>query len=270
MNKQIRAGSVALLLTAGLLLPGAAGGQTPARKQDAPLTKEQGDAILNELKAIHQLLEKGARPESTAPAAQAAEPAVAAKLKLEGGYSLGAKDAPVTMVEYTDYQCPFCRQFHQATFAEIRKKYIDTGKVRFVSRDLPLDFHNNAFKAAEAARCAGEQNQYWRMRDVLVANATKLAPDDILGYAQDIYLDMTAFRACASSGRFKQAIEKDAAEAGRLNISGTPSFVIGKTTAEGVDGTVVVGAQPLAVFEARFKELESPSKVEVARPSPSH
>src|ERR1035438_631380 len=133
-NKQLTFGSLSLMLSA-LLLPGAAGGQTPAPQQDAPLTREQGDAILNELKAIRQLLEKGVRPEAAAPATQAAGAPITAKLKIEGGYSLGAKDAPLTMVEFTDYQCPFCRQFHQSTFPDIRKKYIDTGKVRFVSFD---------------------------------------------------------------------------------------------------------------------------------------
>src|SRR6476659_2383693 len=118
-------------------------------KSDEGITREQADAILSELKQIRTLLEKGQR----VAAAPQPEPVVKASLKIGTEPALGSKDAPLTMVEFTDYQCGFCRHFHLTTFPEIRKKYIDTGKVRFVTRDLPLDFHANAFPAAEAARC---------------------------------------------------------------------------------------------------------------------
>src|SRR5277367_6195365 len=129
------------------------------------LTRDQADDILKELKAIHQLLER----QQTAAAQPQPAPA-SDKVKMSvtpGWYSLGRDDAPVTVVEFADYQCPFCRKFHSETFAEIKKNYIDTGKVRYVSRDLPLDFHPNAAPAAQAARCAGEQHKFWEMHDAI-------------------------------------------------------------------------------------------------------
>lgn len=233
-----------------LLLPAWAADQP----QQPGITREQGDAILNELKLIRQLLEKQARPAAPHPQ-RPAEGEGPAKLKLDNPNWLGKKDAPITMVEFTDYQCTFCQRFHIVTFPEIRKRYIDTGKIRFVSRDFPLDFHVNAFHAAEAARCAGEQDQFWKMRDLLVANPSRLSENDILMHGESLGLKMEPFRSCLTSGKYREAIQKDMAEASSLNISGTPSFIIGRSTPDGVDGAVMVGAQPLEAFEAKFKEL---------------
>ena len=120
---------------------------------------------------------------------------------------LGNKDAPVTMVEFTDYQCPFCQQFHAETFAELKKNYIDTGKVRFFSRDLPLDFHPNAMRAAQAGRCAAEQGKFWKMRDLMAANPDKLDLESLVETAGSLKLDVTAFRACVESEKDKNAVQ---------------------------------------------------------------
>src|ERR1017187_2441884 len=129
----------------------------PLGAQDQGITRQQADEILNELRQIRQLLEKQ-NPKAAAPQPQEI---TRAKLNLEGFAMLGSKDAPITMVEFTDYQCPFCQRFHLSTFSDLKKNYIDTGKVRFYSRDMPLDFHPNALRAAQAARCGGEQGQFW-------------------------------------------------------------------------------------------------------------
>lgn len=217
--------------------------------QEPGITREQADAILTELRQIRQLLERTIRSAQGAP-----EQEQKAKLKIDGAW-LGSKEAPVTMVEFTDYQCGFCRRFHVATFPELRKKYIDTGKVRFLSRDLPLEMHSNAFRAAEAARCAGDQGRYWEMRDVLISNSNRLGPEDLAGYAQQLKLNIPEFRACLDKGKYKDAIERDKTEAASLKIGGTPSFIIGRSTPDGVEGEVVVGAQPLPVFEAKLSEF---------------
>jgi protein-disulfide isomerase len=235
-------------LAFGLLLPACAADKK--KSQDSPMTREQGDVILNELRQIRQLLESGAGP---AGAAMAADGKI--RLTIANGNWLGNKDAPLTMVEFTDYQCGFCQRFHLETFPEIRKKYIDTGKMRFVSRDLPLDFHSNAFHAAEAARCAGDQGQFWPMRNTLVANANKLGRDEIQGYAKTLKLDLTAFRSCMDTGKHAEAIKKDVALAMSLRIDGTPSFVLGKSTPEGVSGTLIVGALPFDAFEEKLGEI---------------
>jgi protein-disulfide isomerase len=221
------------------------------------MTKDQADAILSELKAIHQLLQT--QQNTRAAAAPAAAPAPSDKVKMSvgtGWYAMGREDAPVTMVEFTDYQCPFCRRFEADSFAQLKKEYIDTGKVRFVSRDLPLDFHPNAPAAAMAARCAGEQHKFWEMRDAMMLDtATDLGPDSILKYGQKTNLDMTAFRGCLSDKKYTSAIQRDTADAGTLGISGTPSFVIGKTAKDEIAGVRIVGAVPYSVFDSTIKDL---------------
>ena len=215
------------------------------------MSKEQADDILKELKAIHQLLERQQRA-----AAQPQPAPTSDKVKMSvapGWYSLGRDDAPVTVVEFADYQCPFCRKFHSDTFAELKKNYIDTGKVRYVSRDLPLDFHPNAPGAAVAARCAGEQHKFWEMRDMMVVNAADLTTPSLMKYGQQISLDMTAFGACLNDKRYTAAIQKDVADANALGISGTPSFVVGKTAKDEINGVRIVGAVPYSVFDTAIK-----------------
>jgi protein-disulfide isomerase len=226
------------------------------------ITRDQADAILNELKQIHTLLAN----QQTAAAAAAAKPAAVQaaaapsdKVKMsvgKGWYAMGKDDAPVTMVEFTDYQCPFCRKFERDSFAELKKDYIDTGKVRFVSRDLPLEFHPNAAPAAEAVRCAGEQHKFWEMHDAIMQDsATDLSADSILKYGDKVGLDPTAFRACVADKKFVAAIQKDTTDAGTLGISGTPSFVIAKTATDQMDGVRIVGAVPFTVYESTIKDM---------------
>jgi protein-disulfide isomerase len=220
------------------------------KKIEQGITREQADEILNELRQIRQLLEKGA-----GSTAADAEPGTGIRMNLGDGPWLGSKDAPMTMVEFTDYQCGFCRQFHVATFPELKKKYIDTGKLRFVSRDLPLDFHSNAARAAQAARCAGDQQEFWQMRDRLMTNADKLSAADLSRYAQGLNLDTLQFQTCMDSGKYSKTVQKDVATAEGFGVTGTPSFLLGKSTRDGVSGVIMVGAVPLDAFEARFKEL---------------
>ena len=197
------------------------------------MTRDQADAILNELKQIHQLLQNQQTAAVAAKPAAVQVTAPSDKVKMsvgQGWYAMGREDAPVTMVEFTHYQCPFCRKFERDSFAELKKNYIDTGKVRFVSRDLPLEFDPNAAPAAQAVRCAGEQHKFWEMHDAIMQDtATDLSTDSILKYGDKVGLDSTAFRACVAEKRFGAAIQKDTADAGTMGISGTPSFVIART-----------------------------------------
>lgn len=227
------------------------------------MTRDQADAILNELRQIHQLLQTqqaaAAQPKPAAAQAAAAAPSDKVKMSVgQGWYALGREDAPVTMVEFADYQCPFCRRFETQTFAQLKKDYIDTGKVRFVSRDLPLDFHPNAPAAANATRCAGEQHKYWEMHDAIMTDpGTDLGPDAILKFAQGVSLDIPAFKTCLDQKRYVAEIQKDTADAGQLGISGTPSFVIGKTAKDQIDGLRIVGAVPYSVFDSTIKGMLS-------------
>lgn len=223
----------------------------PVAKSDG-ITEEQATAILNELKQIRLLLEK----QQTQPIPVRAAP-IAEKVKLanHNAYAIGSSDAPLTLVEFTDYQCPFCNKFHTTTFPELKKHYIETGKVRFVSRDLPLDFHKNAFQAARAARCAGEQGKYWEVRDRLSSNPNNLGQDGMLHYAKEAGVDATLFQACIDSDRYKAEVQKDIEAAQSVGISGTPAFILGRTSTDEFEGIKIVGAQPYATFEARINEL---------------
>jgi len=225
----------------------------PLGAQDPGITRQQADQILNELRQIRQLLE---RQQAQAPRPQE-EQATRAKLNLEGFAMLGSKEAPLTIVEFTDYQCPFCQRFHTTSFVELKKNYIDTGKVRFYSRDLPLDFHSNAMRAAQAARCASDQGQFWQLRDVMGANPNKLDMDSLVADAADLKMDVNAFRACVESEKYKNAVQTDVMEAMKIGASGTPTFVVGKSTPDGVDGELVVGSQPYSVFDQKLKDLGS-------------
>jgi protein-disulfide isomerase len=220
----------------------------------AEITEQQAEAILNELKQIRVLLEKQQAPNS-ANAARPATPYETAKITVGDSYALGADDAPLTLVVFTDYQCPFCSQFHRLTFPELKKTYIDTGKIRFISRDLPLEFHNNALLAARAARCAGEQDKYWELRHVLSSNPNNLSQQAILNYALDLSLDTKRLQACLDSEKYRGDVQKDVMEAHSIGITGTPGFVLGRSSNHTLEGVKIVGAQPFALFDAKIKEL---------------
>ena len=170
-------------------------------------------------------------------------------------FSIGREDAPLVMVEYTDYQCPFCNRFYTTTFTELKKQYIDTGKMRFISRDYPLEFHQHSLKAAQATRCAGEQGKFWQMKDSLMTNYARITPDLITSLARDTAVDMSRFQACMEEGKYLPEIKEGMAAAQAVGINGTPSFIVGKVTGDYLDGYRVVGAQPLSAFEAVMKEV---------------
>ena len=161
------------------------------------------------------------------------------------------------MVEFTDLQCPFCRQFHITAFEQIKKDYVDTGKLRYISRDFPLEqLLPYAMAAARVARCAADQGKFWEMRHTILVNNASLTPTVFDTFAQDLKLDVTKFKACeaAAASKFQDVLQKDSADATSVGVSGTPTFVIGKMTPSGLDGIRIVGAQPYAAFEAKIKE----------------
>jgi protein-disulfide isomerase len=163
---------------------------------------------------------------------------------------LGRADAPVTLVEFSDYQCPFCQRFFATTLSALKKHYVDTGKVRYVFRDFPLDqMHPQARKAAEAAHCAGEQSKYWEMHEVLFQNQRALAPPQLAEHARTVGMDGSKFDECLSSGRHGTRVDRGLADGAVVGVQGTPTFVVGKTKpGDFVEGTPIRGAQPLETF----------------------
>jgi len=235
---------------------------------ETPMTSQQGEAILKELQAIRQLLERQAAPPPAAPKAPAE-----VTISLGERSFLGDAGAPLLMVEFTDYQCPYCRRFHEQTFPQIQRDWIDTGKLRFVSMDLPLSFHANAETAANAARCAGDQGKFWELRETMIRNAAKLAPEDIQGYARDLGLDMGSFEQCLAARPYQKSISDDVSTAQAAGITGTPSFVIGANpTGREFKGIRLVGAQPYPAFKQQLERLlpaDPPAAGLEAKPDPA-
>jgi len=238
----------ASLAVLGLILSGAAASaQAPSpdeqMRKDIEALKEGQRAIQKDLAEIKRLLQS--RPVADA---LPKEPVSIANEPFKGSGS-----AKVAVIEFSDYQCPFCSRYVKGAYAQIEDEYVDTGKVKYVFRDMPLPFHKQAFKAAEAAHCSGEQGKFWEMHDSLFQNQAALAPEQLPGYAKSLGLDETKFQQCLESGRFADGIKKDIADAGTVGITGTPSFLIG--VVEPGDGRVkvvkkLVGAKPYEEFKA--------------------
>jgi len=170
---------------------------------------------------------------------------------------MGDENALLTLIEFGDFECPFCKQSFEELLPQIKKDYIDTGKVKFVYRDLPLDFHQNAHKQAQAAECARDQGgdeTYFKYHDEIytrtTSNGTGLANDQLPVIAQDLGLNVIDFQSCLDSEKYKEEVDKDVADASAAGANGTPSWFIGKTTEDGViQGELVVGAQPYDAFK---------------------
>lgn len=154
---------------------------------------------------------------------------------------LGDKNAKVTIVEFSDYECPFCGRYFTQTYPQLKKDYVDTGKVKIVFRDYPLPFHQNAQKAAEAAECADDQGKFWEMHNKLFSNQQKLDVASLKKYAGELALDQAKFDDCLDSGKYASEVEKDMQDGSSYGVSGTPSFF--------VNGQLLVGAQPYSEFK---------------------
>ena len=162
----------------------------------------------------------------------------------DGQPSIGPQDAPVTIVEFSDYQCPYCQQWYQEVYDKLLASY--PGKIRFVYRDLPLPMHPEAIPAAEAADCAGEQGAYWKFHDALFSGKYTLGRTAFEQYAADLGLDTTAFSACLDDHRYQAEVQANASDAARLGLTGTPSFFI--------NGRILIGALPFESFKAIIDE----------------
>ncbi|MCU7811082.1 MAG: DsbA family protein [Candidatus Thiodiazotropha sp. (ex Notomyrtea botanica)] len=218
------------------------------------ISNDQADAIVKELKEIRKLLESIDK-KGVAQAPKRPSPPTTAKVSIKDSKSMGSAEAPVTVVEFTDYQCPYCLRFVQQTFPKLKKEFIDTGKVRWVVRDLPLGFHKNARKAAQAAHCAGDQGKYWQLHHVLFANAKRLEEINLPKYAQQIRLDTTTFNNCLASGKHLTQIDQSSRDAGSVKITGTPTFVVGKSANDFIEGNRIVGARDYKAFETEITKL---------------
>ena len=159
---------------------------------------------------------------------------------------MGNKNAPVTVIEFSDFQCPFCGRFRSETFDQIKKQYIDTGKVKFVFRDFPLtSIHPMAQKAAEAAECADDQGKFWEYHDLIFERQASLSINSLKQWGVELELNANDFNKCLDSGKYSSEVNKDASDAQGAGGQGTPFFIIGNQP--------VSGAQPFAAFQAAIE-----------------
>lgn len=261
------------LVTAGLtalfavmLLAAPPKGQKPddvaALRKEIEALKAAQAAMQRDLTAIKTLLQGRAQPQPQGPTGAEW---IGASIPVAGVPARGLDTAKVTLVEVSDFQCPFCRRHVQQTLPQIEAEYVKTGKIRYMFADYPVaQLHPDAFKSHEAANCAGDQGKYWQMHAVLFAapparGAGQMAV--LTGLAQNIGLDIAKFGACMSSGAHSASVRDSVKRMEQLGVPGTPIFFLGATPAAGQPMKIdafVYGAKPYAEFKAAIDQLLKP------------
>jgi protein-disulfide isomerase len=228
------------------------------------------DVLKNRITALEQRLEpdKKVNPVSL-PKNQPANPAeedspskpqlpTATTIDMDDDPVLGDQDAKIAIVEFSDYQCPFCQRFHTYLLPIIKERFIDTGQAKLVYRDLPLNFHPEAENAAVAANCAGEQGKYFEMNEVLFANHSRLSSGLYSQLAADLSLDLKQFETCRNGSEQLEEVRKDREYTDEINIAATPSFFVGIVKGNNITkARYLEGAVPPARFSAIIKQLQA-------------
>jgi protein-disulfide isomerase len=232
---------------AGILL-----GSSSSEINSNYVTKSEMQTIVN---LLDKKLDTG-QPLTAQPSQAQAQPSPPSLLQvsIDDDPVKGDPDAPITIIEFSDFQCPFCLRWYDQTLSDLEENYIDTGKAKLVFRDLPLDsLHANARPVHIAAECADEQDQFWDYHDVLFETQSqwnRLSSDDLsaklIEFADTLELNTASFESCLSSQEVADEVNADLLDARKLGATGTPTFFIGNEK----DGFVkLVGAQPYASFE---------------------
>ena len=219
-----------------------------ALKEEMKSIREGQQAMQHEMQQLKELLQ-----------ARLAAPQVPSQptiISIADEPTLGNKDASIVLVDFSDYQCPFCGKFVLETMPQLVHDYIQTGKIKYVFRDLPLEsMHPNAFEAALAAHCAGEEGKYWEMHNRLYFNQAALDTNNLPMHAQALGLDMTKFTQCLKSERYAAKVRNNMSDAENAGIQVTPSFIVGLASQDHNDQNVkvlklITGAQPYSAFKA--------------------
>jgi len=231
-----------------MAMAGITGARAEVSQADIDALKAGQEAIRKELAEIRKLVSPKPAPERVSD--------ISHTVDIAADPYKGSTEAPVTIIEYTDYQCPYCGRHARGVLPLIQKNYVDKGKVRYVLRDYPLPFHKQAEKAAEAAHCAGDQGKYWEMHDKLFANQQALEADKLPGYAEAIGIDVEQFKTCLNGGVYADRVKANALDGSKAGVRGTPSFVVGTSDGTVVKGLKLVrGAVGYNEFQATFDEL---------------
>ncbi|PIZ70878.1 disulfide bond formation protein DsbA [Candidatus Peregrinibacteria bacterium CG_4_10_14_0_2_um_filter_43_11] len=216
---------------------------------NSSLEISESDDLQEQIKAGIETYIQKQQGNAGAPQAEANEPTI-----VEGDFTdddavLGDENAPVTLIEWSDYECPFCKRHFTQTFPQIKEKYIDSGKVKMIFRDFPLSFHDPlATQEAIAAECAREQGgdeTYFAYHDLIfkttTSNGSGMQKDQFYELADKVGINKAKFTECLDSEKYKDEVQKDIADGGKAGVSGTPAFLI--------NGQFISGAQPFSVFE---------------------
>ena len=225
-----------------------------ALKTDVKSLAGKQQQILDQLSEIKKLLQAHPAAAQNPDGLQLPD-----TISVEGNPSQGQDSARVGIIEFTDFQCPYCGRFTMQAYPKIVSDYVATGKIRFIYRDLPLsNMHPFAQPAARAAHCAGEQGKFWEMHNSLFTDQRALQPQDIAGRATKLGLDMTKFNDCVNSSKYSSEIDVSVKAAEKMNINGTPSFVMGtfgdNKNVMKVEKSIV-GAYPFEKFQADLDDL---------------
>ncbi len=243
---------------------------TPGQRPSGPAALTLGDLLkkLSQIKAVHliyivllvavfllgylaarvQILEKN---QSLSPGSQQTGQAPPEKVDVKEGKLpiLGKNNAKVTMIEFSDFECPFCKRYFDETLSQIIKDYVDTGKVKMYYRHFPLDFHPAAMPSALASECANEQGKFWEYHDKVFTEQDKIAgkTTDLINaqlksFAQELGLNTSRFGSCLDNAKYQANVDADLNDGRTAGVSGTPTFFI--------NGNRIVGAQPYSAFKA--------------------
>lgn len=183
-----------------------------------------------------------------------------------GAPALGADEAVVTLIEFSDYECPYCVRYFQETFPQIQADYVQTGKIRYIFKDFPVDqLHPEAIRAHEAAHCAGEQNRFWELHGRLFSKAGTHTAELLEQRASEAGLNLADYRACIESRRHAELIKESVAQAVELGATGTPAFFIGMrdlATNQVRLLQAITGAQPYSTFAKALDSLIAKTSAE--------
>lgn len=209
---------------------------------------------------------QGAAPASASASAANPDSLLA---RADRGRARGADSARVTIIEVSDFQCPYCREFATSTYARVDSAYVRTGKARLIYINLPLSTHQQAYSAAEAAMCAGAQGKFWPMHDRLFATQREWSGQADAGarferLAQALQLDMAAYRDCTANDRVASVIVNDAMQAAQAGINGTPAFILNSPAGQ----RALSGAVPFEQFAREMDALLAGQPAAEAPPAP--
>jgi protein-disulfide isomerase len=203
----------------------------------------------------NETIETSSKPTDSTPKQEQPQPSTGIKTVdlMDDDPVKGLDDAPIVIIEFSDFQCPFCGRFYSQTLPQIKKEFIDTGKAQFVYRDFPISsIHSQAKPAALAAECANEQGKFWEYHNKIFENQSNLSEENLKKWAKEIGLNMTTFKSCFDSKKYDSEVNKDFSDGQNAGVSGTPTFFIGKRNEE---PQKIVGAQGFNVFKQAIDSL---------------